>query len=75
MSFGRRTALLGAAAGALLAHPGRAARAQQGTAAAAAGWMPSRPVNWIVTGGPASVLDVGARLIAQKMAPRWASRC
>jgi tripartite-type tricarboxylate transporter receptor subunit TctC len=36
---------------------------------AAEGWAPSRPVTWIVPGGPASVLDVGARLIAQKMGP------
>ncbi len=38
-------------------------------AAAAEGWSPNRPVTWIVPGGPASVLDVGARMIAQKMGP------
>ena len=58
MMIGRRTLL--AAAG-TLAMPG-IARAQQG-------WMPTKQVNWIVPGGPGSVLDVGARLIAQKMAP------
>lgn len=60
MTFGRRAALLGATA-AGLARPGLAS-AQQG-------WAPAKPVTWIVPGGPASVLDVGARLIAQKMAP------
>jgi tripartite-type tricarboxylate transporter receptor subunit TctC len=46
----------------MLARPGLATAQQQG-------WAPSRPVTWIVPGGPASVLDVGARLIAQKMGP------
>lgn len=32
--------------------------------------FPSRPVTWIVPGAPGGVLDVGARLIAQKMAAR-----
>ncbi|HYZ31381.1 MAG TPA: tripartite tricarboxylate transporter substrate binding protein [Crenalkalicoccus sp.] len=29
--------------------------------------FPAHPVTWVVPGGPGSVLDVGARLIAQKM--------
>ncbi len=37
-------------------------------AVARAQGFPSRPVTWVVPGGPGSVLDVGARLIAQKMA-------
>ena len=62
MTIGRRAVLLGAVAGAgALARPG-AVRAQEG-------WAPTRPVTWIVPGGPASVLDVGARAIAQKMSP------
>jgi tripartite-type tricarboxylate transporter receptor subunit TctC len=32
-------------------------------------WLPNRSITWIVPGGPGSVLDVGARLIGQKMAP------
>jgi len=60
MAPGRRAALLGAAAAGLAA--GRRAAAEQA-------WAPTRPVSWIVPGGPGSVLDVGARLIAQKMAP------
>lgn len=51
-----RRGLLLAAGGAAMA---RQARAQT---------FPARPVNWVVPGGPASVLDVGARLIAVKMA-------
>jgi tripartite-type tricarboxylate transporter receptor subunit TctC len=54
----RRAALAGLAGAAAAASP-RPGRA----------WTPARSVNWIVPGGPASVLDVGARLIAQKMAP------
>lgn len=60
-AFGRRALMAGAGAAAALARPG-VSRAQ-------AGWMPSRNVTWIVPGGPASVLDVGARAIALKMAP------
>jgi tripartite-type tricarboxylate transporter receptor subunit TctC len=58
----RRAALAAAAA---LGLPG-IARAQ---GAGQPGWAPTKQVNWIVPGGPGSVLDVGARLIAQKMAP------
>lgn len=60
MQIGRRAALWGA---------GAAALARPGIVLAQQGWQPSKPVTWIVPGGPASVLDVGARLIALKMAP------
>jgi tripartite-type tricarboxylate transporter receptor subunit TctC len=62
MTIGRRTALLGATLGAAALGRPDIARAQLG-------WSPTKAVTWIVPGGPASVLDVGARLIAQKMAP------
>jgi tripartite-type tricarboxylate transporter receptor subunit TctC len=32
--------------------------------------FPSRTLTWVVPGGPGSVLDVAARLIASKLAPR-----
>jgi tripartite-type tricarboxylate transporter receptor subunit TctC len=57
----RRRALLAAAALPAASAPLRPARAQA---------FPSRPVTWVVPSGPAGVLDVGARLIAQKMTPR-----
>lgn len=59
MIRGRRSVLAWGVAA--LAAP-RVGRAQQG-------WMPTKQVSWVVPGGPGSVLDVGARLIAQKMAP------
>lgn len=59
MALGRRQAIqLGVAAPFLGAGVARA----QG--------FPSRQITWIVPGGPGSVLDVGARLIAQKMTER-----
>ncbi len=53
----RRAMLLAAGAAAVARpHPGGAQV------------FPNRPINWVVPGGPASVLDVGARLVALKMA-------
>ncbi|MBK1661011.1 Bug family tripartite tricarboxylate transporter substrate binding protein [Paracraurococcus ruber] len=57
MVAGRRAAL--AAGVALIA--GRTARAQD---------FPTRTITWVVPGGPGSVLDVAARLLATKLAPR-----
>ncbi|TCZ51787.1 Bug family tripartite tricarboxylate transporter substrate binding protein [Roseicella aquatilis] len=57
MATSRRAAL---AAGAVLAGQGRA-RAQD---------FPNRTLTWVVPGGPGSVLDVAARLIATRMGPR-----
>lgn len=45
-----------------------AATAVAGPLPAGAQAFPARPVNWVVPGGPASVLDVGARLVGLKMA-------
>src|SRR3974390_1189961 len=41
-----------------------------GPAAAADAW-PNRPVHFIVTLGPGSGVDIGARLFADKLAARW----
>jgi len=41
-----------------------------GICAAADAW-PSRPVRFIVTLGPGSGVDIGARLIADKLSTRW----
>ena len=56
MAIGRRQAILAGVAAPFVA-PGLA-RAQS---------FPTRSINWIIPGGPGSVLDVGARLVAQKM--------
>lgn len=61
MATGRRALLAAsglAAAGWTMGRPG------------AAEGFPRRPVTWIVPGGPGSALDVGARLVGAKMAPR-----
>lgn len=57
MVMTRRAAL---AAAAVLAGGGRG-RAED---------FPNRTVTWVVPGGPGSVLDVGARVIATRLAPR-----
>jgi len=41
-----------------------------GSCAAADSW-PSRPVHFIVTLGPGSGVDIGARLLADKLSARW----
>lgn len=56
-----RRAALAATAAALAAAPPRPAPAAD---------FPSRTVTWVVPGGPGNVLDVAARLLAAKMAPR-----
>src|SRR4029077_4453092 len=40
------------------------------TASVAAGW-PTRPVKFIVTLGPGSGTDIGARLLADRLTQRW----
>jgi len=47
-----------------------AALATVTTAAAAADW-PTRPVRFIVTLGPGSGADIGARLLADRLTQRW----
>ncbi|MGB9297405.1 MAG: tripartite tricarboxylate transporter substrate binding protein, partial [Pseudolabrys sp.] len=41
-----------------------------GSRAAADAW-PNRPVRFIVTLGPGSGVDIGARLFADKLSARW----
>lgn len=41
-----------------------------GSCAAADAW-PSRPVRFIITLGPGSGVDIGARLFADKLSARW----
>jgi tripartite-type tricarboxylate transporter receptor subunit TctC len=57
MAIDRRRAILAGVAAPFI-FPG-AARAQG---------FPNRQITWVVPGGPGSVLDIGARVIAQKMA-------
>ena len=44
-------------------------------AGAAAQTYPTRPVRFIIPFGPASGADMAARLVADRLATRWASRC